>query len=353
MSNRLRVGIVGIGNRSLPKRPDTSNWDGWASLVASHEGMILTCACDPALDARDRLVDRGYLNREDVFPDLEGLLAQRDVDALIISSPAEFHADAIGLAGEAGLHVLVEKPFVTDVDDGRRLADAFNARQLTCCVIQNWRYKDVGAKIQAFIESGSLGTVGHVFFRYVRNRENPNYPAYIFEEAHPLLYAMGIHHFDLIRFSLNDEFHSVIGQSFKPPWSHYQSVTGVNLTFRTHNDVIVIYSGTISSKNTCLPLESLIIEGEKGTLVNESDWSDPPLLFYPEGAKTPVDLTSVSVGCDIKTQYDRSDQKILDHFFRAIAYGDPPLCTAKDALESVVAVEKCREACETGELILF
>ena len=353
MTKTIKMVVSGVGNRALPKDPDRSNWYGWIDLISKSEGFELVAAHDPSDESLKRVIDRGYLGHRDVYTDLTEMLTNSNCDAILISNPAEFHAETLQKAVDRGLHILVEKPFVTDIEQGKRIVNAIETKGLTSCVIQNWRYKDVGRKIFKAIRDGQLGRVGHIFFRYVRNRENPSYPKYIFEEEYPLLYAMGIHHFDLFRYVLDDEISSVGGSAFKPPWSMYKSKTGVNLYFETKKGVPLVYTGTISSANGGIPQENLIIEGEKGSLVNESHWLEPPLWFYPVGGGERIELTAEIVETSTRQQYDISDRYILDKFYASVAFGEEEICSARSGFMSVCVVEASRLACKKGRRILL
>lgn len=348
MAEIIRIAICGVGNRTLPKRPETSNWFGWMDLIHRHPAFELVGVQDVADEALDRAVERGYITREKTFKSPETMLDSIQAAALLVTTPAEFHSANLLLGVERNLHLMVEKPFVADIAEGEEIVRKIEATGKVSLVVQNWRYKDVGRRIRDFIASGALGPVGHIIFRYVRNRENPNYPAYIFEEDFPLLYAMGIHHFDLFRYLLGDEVVSITGQSFKPPWSMYRSVTGHNLFMETKNGVAISYFGTISSQNGALPQESLVIEGANGTLVNNTDWMEPPLLFYEKGKKEPVDLTCDVRDCSVRAQYDVADIYLLENFRAAIQEGMPSTCPAADSLKSLKLLEAARQACQTG-----
>lgn len=341
----ISIALTGIGNRALPKVPESSNFLGWVEQIGRRKDIELVAAHDPSEAARSRMTDRGLLPGERVFEDIGSMLQNVRVDALLVCSPGRHHAEALDRALGSGLHLLVEKPFVTDLDEGRRLTALAAKAGVVTTAVQNWRYKDVGRAIRAAISSGLIGRIGHVFFRYVRNRENPNYPAYIFQEQDPMLYAMGSHHLDLFRHVLGEEMTDIRGESFRAPWSMYESSTGHALSMRTESGVFVSYVGSISSMNSGLPLESLVIEGENGTLVNESDWSDPPLLFYPKGGKTPQDLTAGIRARSLREQYDVADAFILEDFVQAIAEGRSSDCPLDDSLRSLELVEACREAC--------
>ncbi len=353
MKKKLNIAVSGIGNRALPKGIQTSNWLGWVELIHRSDEFELVAAHDPSAESIQRMVERGYLKPEQNFTDLTRMLTNVPCDALLVCNPVQYHASTIRQAIDHDLHLLVEKPFTDDLQEGRELVSLIQRKKLTACVVQNWRNKDVGRLMHQHIQDGQLGKIGHIFFRYVRDRENPKLPPYIFQEKFPLLYAMGIHHLDLFRYILNDEIISVQGQSFKPDWSLYESDTGLNLFLKTKRGTSIIYSGTISSPNKVISQESLIVEGEKGTLINESQWSEPPLWYYPKGIVDRIELTKHIKGQDRETteQYNRSDRNILRNFSQSILGKEEPVCRAEDALKSIEVLEASRRACETGEVV--
>jgi len=348
MQSPVKIVLSGIGNRALPKNPEKSNWLGWVELIKRSPNFQLVGAHDVSPEARQRLTSSGYLDAGRTYPDLDEMLRQVECDAILVANPAEFHAATINAALRQGLHLLVEKPLTTDLAEASDLVMQAEGAGLILAVGQNWRCKDVGRLLHETIQSGRLGRIGHIFFRYVRDRENPNYPPYIFAEEFPLLYAMGIHHLDLFRYILQDEYVKVSGHSFKPPWTMYQSDTGLNLVFRTAKNITVVYTGTISSPNRVIPQESLVVEGENGTLVNESEWLEPPLWFYPKGKKERVDLTQEVADGSVAGQYDIADQYLLENFYQAIRKQEKPVCSGGDALQSLAALEAGRRSCEQG-----
>ena len=351
MKKPLKIIISGIGNRALPRDPLKSNWKGWVELINKMEEFHLVAAHDIDDSALKRTAELGYLKPQQLYRSLEKMLKNIDCDAILVSNPAQFHAQTIQAALERNLHMLVEKPFVSDVNEGKMLIREAKRRKIVMAVVQNWRYKDVGQLLRKAIKDNLIGGIGHIFFRYLRNRENPRYPSYIFREKSPLLYAMGIHHLDLFRYILDDDFASVSGNSFKPPWSFYKSDTGVNLFLKTKKGASVVYSGTISSLNNVIPQESLLIDGDMGSLVNESQWLEPPLYFYPKEKKEGINLSREIKNTDIYTQYNIADQRILKNFYLAVVAGIKPACDASDALRSAVAVEACHSACQTGKTV--
>ena len=348
---KIKIALSGIGNRALPKNPKNSNWLGWVELINRSGNFQLVAAHDISKEATRRIIERGYLKPAETYTSLEEMLRKVPCEALLISNPSESHAETIKKALKYNLHLLIEKPFVNDLREGNKLINLIERKGVIVSIVQNWRTKDVGKWLYNIVQSGKMGKIGHILFRYIRDRENPNYPKYIFEEKFPLLYAMGIHHLDLFRYILKDDFVSVRGSSFKPPWSMYKSDTGMNLFLKTRKGVSVIYSGTVSSRTRLLPQESLIIEGEYGTLVNESVWSEPPLWFYPREKKEKIDITAKVKEKSIAGQYNLSDEYILKNFYKSILGKEKPICSAKDGLKSIALLEGSRLACESGKVI--
>jgi len=348
---KIKIVITGIGNRSLPNQPESSNWDGWVEQIHKSNHFELVAVHDTSEESLKKIVDRGYLKQENTFKDFSQMLSKTECEAIIISNPAEFHYETINKALNDNLNILVEKPLVTNLSHGIELINQIKKKSSTVLVAQNWRTKDVGQILRKYIQNGRLGKVGQIFFRYIRNRENPNYPDYIFDEEYPLLYAMGIHHIDFFRYILNDEIVSVSASSFKPPWSMYSSDTGINLFMKTSSKIIINYMGTISSLNNAILQESLIIDAELGTIVNDSNWSEPPIYLISKRSDEKESILINNSNNKVKNQYDKSDKEILNNFFHVIRNKQEPICDAEDALKSISVLEACRESLETNHIV--
>ena len=87
------------------------------------------------------------------------LLARKDVDAVIVSTPHYLHAPIVIAALNAGKHVLVEKPIACTVAQGKRMVQAANKakRCLGVCFVR--RYGRDSEGVRKFIAAGHLGTV--------------------------------------------------------------------------------------------------------------------------------------------------------------------------------------------------
>lgn len=96
------------------------------------------------------------------FGSLSELLARSDVEALLVLTPPETHAEVALQALQAGLHVLVEKPMALTVHDGNRMTDAARraGRRLQVGFTRRFRepYRRLRAALQA-LDRNSLRVV--------------------------------------------------------------------------------------------------------------------------------------------------------------------------------------------------
>ncbi len=110
MKPSLRVGIVGLGR--LGQRHA-------AALAFNTANCKLVAACSPV--EAERAHARDQLGVSSVYEDLETLLHDDNVDAVVLVTPTSLHADQTIAALKAGKHVFVEKPLALNVPDCERV----------------------------------------------------------------------------------------------------------------------------------------------------------------------------------------------------------------------------------------
>lgn len=260
-------------------------------------------------------------------------------DALLACPMIAAHGEAVRAGLDAGCHVLVEKPFVTDVAEARELADLADAKGLRLAVVQNWRTKSSGAALHKAVADGRIGEVSHIVFRYLRDREKPHLPDYLFDEEDAVLWAVSIHHFDLFRYILGQEIVRVEGRAARPRWSRYRVPSINDLWMETDGGVVISYVASFSSRNAHIPQESLRVEGELGTIYNESDYFEPPLMLSLRDAAEPIDLTAEVTARSEQEQYDIGDRAILENFRDSVHLGTQLIAPARDNLGTLSAIE--------------
>ena len=92
----------------------------------------------------------------------EAVLADPDVDAVVLATPHTQHTDQIVAAARAGKHVFSEKPMGLDRESAQRGRPAPHAAGVTLGVGYNWRYQPALQRIRQMIDDGTLGRVLHI-----------------------------------------------------------------------------------------------------------------------------------------------------------------------------------------------
>ena len=347
---KKKIGIIGVGNRPLPKNFKNSNWNGWVKNFLNSRKIEISCACDPNYLQLQRIKNIKSLSKIKTYLSSKEMIKKNNLDAVIICSPAKYHLNDILLCLAKNIKILVEKPCVVNMREAKKVINTRKSHLIN--VVQNWRYKDNSLLIKNVIKKKTIGSIGQIFFRYLRNREKLNYSKYIYEEKFPALYAMGSHHIDLFRFILNDDIKSVEAFSYNPKWSKYKYDSSQIILLRTLNDTIINYNTTFSSKNENLPQESLIIEGESGYLYNESDWFEPPVYLYKKKKINLSEKITKKVW-DIKSQNNLSDMRITDNFIKFINNKKHDNTTFTDAIKSISVIEAIIKSIKLKKKILL
>ena len=108
---KVRLASVGLGK--------------WGNVLAaavarSGAGEIIQCF-DPDRDALSAFTETARCRP--AF-DLDELLRDEEVEAVLIATPHSTHADIVCQTASAGKHIYIEKPFTLSVADARRSIEA-------------------------------------------------------------------------------------------------------------------------------------------------------------------------------------------------------------------------------------
>jgi predicted dehydrogenase len=97
-----------------------------------------------------------------VHTDLDSLLADDDLDAVLIASPDKLHASQCEAAARAGKHVLTEKPMATGVAEAEAMVEACDRAGVTLAVAYHMRWHAGHRQLAAAVHAERLGTLRHM-----------------------------------------------------------------------------------------------------------------------------------------------------------------------------------------------
>ncbi|MFB2552502.1 Gfo/Idh/MocA family protein [Ensifer soli] len=139
----VKIGILGCGPISQA---------GHFESTVKARNAELYAICDVADDLRARMAAT-YAPRKD-FADYDAMLADPDLDAVIIATADAFHVAAATRALQAGKHVLCEKPLGMAVEEVESLRAVVEASGRVFQVGHMKRYDAGLQSAKAFIEAG-------------------------------------------------------------------------------------------------------------------------------------------------------------------------------------------------------
>jgi 1,5-anhydro-D-fructose reductase (1,5-anhydro-D-mannitol-forming) len=104
----------------------------------------------------------GAAAKEPFHSDLDSLLADDDLDAVLIASPDKLHAEQCIAAARAGKHVLTEKPMATEIADAQAMVKACDEAGVVLAVAYHLRWHAGHRKLAGLVNAGRLGTLRHM-----------------------------------------------------------------------------------------------------------------------------------------------------------------------------------------------
>ena len=96
------------------------------------------------------------------FESLADAIAADAIDAVVIASPAATHASVALEAIDAGLHVLIEKPFATRADDAQQMVCAAEAASVTLMAGHTFAYNSAVQHLRDVVRRNDLGEIHYL-----------------------------------------------------------------------------------------------------------------------------------------------------------------------------------------------
>jgi len=95
-------------------------------------------------------------------PNYDAILADKNIDAVVLATPHSMHSGQVIAAAGAGKHVYCEKPFTLTKREAEDAIAAAKKAGVTLAVGYNRRFHPDMTKLRDMIRAGELGTVLHV-----------------------------------------------------------------------------------------------------------------------------------------------------------------------------------------------
>ncbi len=155
----LRGAFIGFGNVAAK-----GHLPGWQSRT----DVRIVAATDVLSTRRDAFLKACPNGRW--YESVDDLLSGETLDFVDICTPPSSHAALIRQALEADLHVLCEKPLVTQLADAQLVAAASARAGRVVYAVHNWLKAPICLKISALIAEGAIGGARSIRWRTLRTQ---------------------------------------------------------------------------------------------------------------------------------------------------------------------------------------
>jgi myo-inositol 2-dehydrogenase/D-chiro-inositol 1-dehydrogenase len=312
-----------------------------AKNIARHPDARLNWVVDVDPAAAEKLATR----HDAAVGTQAGVLADPAIDAVVIASSTDTHADLVEAAARAGKAVFCEKPL--DLD--RRRAEACLAVVAECRVPLmvgfNRRFDPHFARLEHQLRNGRIGRVELVS---ITSRDPSPPPLAYVRVSGGLFRDMMIHDFDTARWLLGEEPVEIFAAAsvlVDPAIGEAGDVDTAVVTMRTASGALCQIS---NSRRAVYGYDQRIeILGSKGALkaanVAESTVvfagadgivGDKPLPFFLE-------------------RYAEAYRRELDHFIDVVTRGTPPSPGGGDGVKALALADAALRSLETRQAVVL
>jgi predicted dehydrogenase len=266
------------------------------------------------------------------------------LDIVVVGLPHNRHVEATEAAAQQGVHVLMEKPIATTLEDGQRIVDlcAQAGVKLTTSFVH--RFRDECQAARQWLDEGHIGVpqVVREVMNAPRKPELPDWVTHRETAGGGVLMYTAIHAVDRLRWLVGSEVTTVTGHTRRwDPQSEVEDGAAALLTFD---------NGAVATLTTNAP----------------AYWAQPAVweteFFGTKGmlriGREAVEVSSNRLQSRLETQTSASRLgphynfiRQAEAFVAAIQRDEQPVITAEDGLQALRIVMALYRSADKGETV--
>jgi UDP-N-acetyl-2-amino-2-deoxyglucuronate dehydrogenase len=335
------VAVVGLGMAHKPHIQSLRELGSRARIVA----------CQSPTAARRESFGKIHPDLP-ITGDLDAVLSDRNVDAVMLLTPPMTHRDLVLRCAAAGKHVLLEKPLDVTVERARQSIDGMQKADRHFGVVLQHRFRAASRKLISIIGSGELGELisASASIRWWRTPEYFAEPGRGMKarDGGGVLITQAIHTLDLFQ-SLTGPIARVAAMARTSPLRKIdtEDIVAAAVTFRTGA------IGSIDATTVAYPgfPEKIELACEHGTAVLEAE---SLAVYYRNGRVLRHEGTlSKSGGADPMAFSHEAHKALIEDFLDAIEQGREPAVSGREALKVHLLLEALLQSSDTGQALVI
>lgn len=271
------------------------------------------------------------------------IITSADIDAVLICTPTDTHADLIEAAARAGKAIFCEKPISLDLARARACLDVVRETGATLMLGFQRRFDPHFRAVKAAIDEGRIGAVEMI---QITSRDPGAPPVSYIERSGGIFRDMTIHDFDKARWMLGEEPVTVYatGSVLTDPAigaaGDFDSATVV-LTTASHKQCSIS-----NSRRAGYGYDQRIeVHGSKGMVSAENQRPASIEVATAEG------FTRPPLHDFFMTRYTAAYAAEIAAFVQAVATGSAPSPSGEDGLAALVLADAAHRSAREGREI--
>ena len=313
----LRFGLLGAGRIGAVH----------ARAVAATAGAELVAVAD-AIPKAAEAIAKSYAAE---IRSVDAIMNAKDVDAVLITTPTDMHADMIEQAARAGKAIFCEKPIDLSVDRVRRCLDVARAEKAALMIGFNRRFDPNFMEARARINAGVIGEVEMVS---ITSRDPAPPPIAYVTRSGGLFRDMTIHDFDMAAFLLGEDPVSVFAAAsilVDPAIGAAGDVDSASLVLTTKSGKIAQISN--SRRATYGYDQRIEVHGSKGLVSAENVRATTVEVADANGYRRDPLLNF------FMTRYTQAYANEIAAFIDAVNAGRPMVPSGEDGLKALLMAD--------------
>ena len=339
----VKYGIIGCGaiaqRRHIPE-------------IAGNPDSRVAAVCDPNVERVNEVAKKFGAP---AFTNHKQMLANAELDAVVVCSPNLYHAPQTIDAFKAGKHVLVEKPMACTRAEGKAMIAAAKKAGKFLMVGQNQRLMPAHVKAKQILKSGALGKV--LTFRTSFKHPGPDgwsldgAKSWFFKKPIAVMGVtgdLGVHKADLMRWLLGQEFASVSAlvttlDKRTPDGKMLQIDDNAYMLLKTAGSIVG--SVEISWTNYGGEDNMTLIYCQHGVMYLGTDREYGVIVQYRNGNKEMYKVGAMA------TNTKQVSSGVTDAFTRAILTGKAPEIDGMEGYRSLDVILTAMESAQEGKVL--
>jgi predicted dehydrogenase len=315
MTQEIRLAQIGLGQ--------------WGKNLARNFAALADFAWVCDIDESQRAGLAGQYPTARVTGNVEDVLGDDSVEAVVIATPVPTHYELARRALEADKHVFVEKPPAMHAAELEELCDLAEERGRVLMPGHLLLYHPAVQKLKQIVDSGELGDVLYVY----GNRQNLG----TFRTNENALWSLGVHDLSVLLHLLEEEPSEVRAQGNAFLTGGVEDVVFCYLRFPSGKMAHMHLSWLDPHK-----IRRITVVGNDKMAVFDDMERDRKITVYENWRTRTGSIYSPKV--DVTEPLRRESQ----HFLRLVAGDGDPRKAARDAIPVVRALEQLQAALEAA-----